>query len=146
MMKLLEFNKNDLNRYIELASEFHSGPGSFTPPNIEVFKSNFFKVMDCDGVKAYFIEVDNSVVGYMLTSQMYSTEIGSDMVWIEEVSISKDYQGQGLGSLAIQSLIEKFPDIKRFRLEVAPTNLGAKKLYKKLGFVMGPYEQMYKDK
>lgn len=102
--------------------------------------------MDCDSVNAYFIQVDNSVVGYILTSKMYSTEIGSDMVWIEEVSISKDYQGQGLGSLAIQSLMEKFPDIKRFRLEVAPTNLGAKKLYKKLGFVMGPYEQMYKDK
>lgn len=144
-MKLVTFETNDLQKYIDLASEFHSGPGSFTDPNLNVFNTNFSKVMEGVNVHAFFIEVDKETVGYVLTTQMYSTEIGGDVLWVEEISISEQFQGKGLGSKAIESLVSKFPNIKRFRLEVAPKNSGAKKLYSRLGFEESPYEQMYKD-
>lgn len=144
-MNLIAFSNDDLQKYIDLASEFHSGPGSFTDPDLDVFNINFVKVMEGESVFAFFIEIADSTAGYILTTQMYSTEIGGDVLWIEEVSISDKFQGQGLGSKAIEGLIQKFPNTKRFRLEVAPKNIGARKLYARLGFEMGPYDQMYKD-
>ena len=43
-------------------------------------------------------------------------------------------------------IIDAFPNIKRFRLEVAPSNDMAIKLYEKLGYHFLKYEQMVYDR
>lgn len=144
-MELVPFKSDDFETYCKVASEFHSGPGSFTDPDEQIFKRNFDKVMSNEPVHGYFIVVDGEIVGYALTTQMYSTEIGGDLMWLEEISISETHQGQGLGSKTIEMLTSMYPNVMRFRLEVAPSNAGAKNLYHKLGFGFGPYDQMFKD-
>ncbi|WP_331836964.1 GNAT family protein [Erysipelothrix piscisicarius] len=56
------------------------------------------------------------------------------------------YRGQGLGTEALSILMDAFPDVVRFRLEVTPSNKGAKKLYERLGFEFLGYEQMILDR
>lgn len=146
-MKLNEFKTNDLDKYVELATGFHSGPASFTAPNVDIFNRNFAHIIENDDAFGYFIEGDDGVVaGYVVCSRMFSTEVGGMQLWVEELSVSEDFQGQGLGTQVLESLIERFPSMKRFRLEVAPSNESAKALYKRLGYDFLMYEQMIFDR
>lgn len=145
-MKLKKFTEGDLDKYIGLATEFHTSPASFTAPNLTVFNNNFAHILDHDDAFGWFIEKGNHTVGYVLCSRMFSTEVGAMQLWIEELSVSSKYRGEGIGSLVIEELISRFPDMKRFRLEVAPDNMGAKSLYKRLGYDFLLYEQMIFDR
>lgn len=144
-MNLEHFKKDDLQNYIDIATAFHNGPGSCTPANPEIFKKNFEKMMNSDEVVGYFLVEDEKRIGYVICSKMFSTEIGEYLMWIEELSIDDAYQNKGYGSKTFKLLEEKFPEVKRIRLEVAPTNDSAKKLYDRLGYSFGPYEQMFKN-
>lgn len=144
-MKLEKFKSGELGEYIELATLFHNGPGSCTPPKIEVFKKNFDKCLESNEVHGFFITNNEIKVGYVLCSIMYTTEIGDYLNWIEEISVLDDHQGNGYGSAALDLIEKEFPQVKRIRLEVAPKNDAAKKLYQRYGYVFGPYEQMYKN-
>ena len=145
-MKLREFKKEDLKDYVSLATDFHSGPASFTDPNISIFENNFNHIIENDDAFGWFIEFDGKLAGYTLCSRMFSTEVGGMQLWIEELSISETYQGKGLGTQALESIINLFPEMKRFRLEVAPENESAKALYKRLGYDFLLYEQMIFDR
>lgn len=145
-MKLKEFTKNDLDKYIELATEFHSGPASFTAPNVSIFNRNFNHIIENDDAFGWFIEVDGKIAGYTLCSRMFSTEVGGMQLWIEELSVSGEFQGRGLGTQSIELLVDLFPEMKRFRLEVAPENESAKALYQRLGYDFLMYEQMVFDR
>ncbi|WP_159638916.1 GNAT family N-acetyltransferase [Erysipelothrix anatis] len=145
-MNLENFTVNDLDAYIALASEFHSGPASFTPPNISVFTRNFEYILNSSDAYGWFIKVDGTIAGYVLCSRMFSTEIGAPQLWIEELSILDSHQGQGLGSAVLDQLQDMFPNMQRFRLEVAPANESAKRLYKRKGYDFIAYEQMIIDR
>ncbi len=145
-MKLIEFKKEDLNLYLNLATSFHMGPASFTQPDQEIFKRNFNHILKDKGAFGYFVSEGETVAGYLLCSLMFSTEVGGVSLWLEELSILPEFQGAGLGSETIESLLEMFPDIKRFRLEVAPSNEKAKSLYERLGYNFLKYEQMIYDR
>lgn len=77
---------------------------------------------------------------------MYSTEIGAKQLWVEEISIINKFQGKGLGSQVLDEIVSMFPNMKRFRLEVVPSNEAAKRLYKRKGFEFIAYEQMNIDR
>ncbi len=145
-MKLVQFEKEDLETYMRLATEFHSGPATFTPPNEAVFKRNFEHIIEQETAYGFFIYHDDHLAGYALCSEMFSTEVGGMSLWLEEISVHEDFQGQGLGSQTIGMIIDAFPNIKRFRLEVAPSNDMAIKLYEKLGYHFLKYEQMVYDR
>lgn len=145
-MKLLEFTDKDLDQYIELAHIFHSGPASFTAPNHTIFKANFDHIIDHEDAFGWFIESEGEIAGYVLCSLMFSTEVGGMALWVEELSVQEAFQEKGLGTQALESLIELFPEILRFRLEVAPDNKSAKALYQRLGYDFLMYEQMIFDR
>ncbi|QIK69911.1 GNAT family N-acetyltransferase [Erysipelothrix sp. HDW6C] len=145
-MKLQEFTPQDLEGYITLATKFHSGPASFTAPDVAIFERNFDYIVNHDSAFGWFIYEEGYVCGYVLCSMMYSTEVGGLSLWVEELSVEDGFQGKGIGSKTLNSLIEMFPEVKRFRLEVAPSNESAKKLYKRLGYDFIAYEQMIIDR
>ncbi|MEG0328627.1 MAG: GNAT family N-acetyltransferase [Erysipelothrix sp.] len=145
-MKLIEFKENDLEKYIDLATKFHSGPASFTDPDLTIFERNFDYIRNHDSAFGWFIEEDGYTCGYCLCSMMYSTEVGAMSLWVEELSIDDDFQGKGYGTKVFNDLMVIFPEVKRFRLEVAPSNTSAKKLYERLGYTYLGYEQMIIDR
>lgn len=145
-MKLLNFDKNSKDKYIELATDFHTSPASFTPANVDVFTRNFEAIVNGEGVHGWFIMDNDLIIGYVLGTEMFSTEIASNIIWIEEFSVSQDYRGKGFGSKVIETIIDSFDEVVRFRLEVSPSNDKAISLYERLGFSESPYNQMYFDK
>ena len=146
-MRLVEFNKKSKDKYIELATDFHTSPASYTPANTDVFNRNFDTIIYGEGVHGWFIvNNDDSIMGYALGTEMFSTEIASNIIWIEELSIHHNYRNMGYGSRVLETIIDNFDDVVRFRLEVSPSNEKAISLYERLGFSESPYNQMYFDK
>ena len=69
-----------------------------------------------------------------------------DVLWLEELYIRPEFQGQGLGSHYFAWLQEAYGDkVARMRLEVEPENERARALYARMGFSDLPYLQMHKD-
>ena len=78
----------------------------------------------------YFILKEETPVGFVHLGNR-----GVEVDWIEDLFILPEYQGNGYGSQAI-ALVEE--EVKKYSesvyLEVAAQNLGAMKLYHRLGY------------
>jgi diamine N-acetyltransferase len=101
------------------------------------------------GLTPAAIYADETLVGFALythepfqgewefTETPYQGELG-----ILRVMLDQQYQHQGYGRQAMQALIARMsslPGAQAIILNVMPTNLGARQLYKSLGFVI--YEE-----
>ncbi|RYZ78496.1 MAG: GNAT family N-acetyltransferase [Proteobacteria bacterium] len=75
-------------------------------------------------------------IGYVVIAYGFSFEFGGREAFVDEVFVSQEYRGQGLGSSLIRHAIEhsKSIGIQGVRLETTPTNAGALRLYERLGF------------
>lgn len=145
-MKIETFTQDTYSIYEKMALDFYSGGATISTPDTSIFKRNFDHILEFDDVIANYIVVDGEYAGYYLMSYMFSTEVGGTCLWIEELYIKEEYQGQGLGTKVLQDIIKNNPNIQRFRLEVTPNNKGAYKLYETLGFKELSYDQMILDK
>jgi len=75
------------------------------------------------------IEVSGSPVGVLQISE------SENELTIDEVQISPDYQGQGLGSKVLTDVINRAKELsKKITLATGLKNQGAFKLYRRLGF------------
>lgn len=86
------------------------------------------------------------IAGYGAVTKTYSNEAGGLCFWFDEIYIREEFRGQGIGSTFIQQVIEKHPEVKRFRLETEPENEKAVRLYKKMGFEPLEYNQFTLDR
>jgi len=81
------------------------------------------------------IMMDDTVVGFV----MYNTELEElDGYWIYRIMIDQARQGNGIGRLAMQALIEEMrmlPAAKRIVVGYRPDNQAAHSLYTSLGFI-----------
>ena len=96
--------------------------------------------------EGWLVEHGGRPAGYGLIAKSYSNEVGGLVVWLEELYIAEEFRGLGLGSKLIAYIEDQYRDrAARFRLEVTDSNVGAKRLYQKLGYERLSYEQMIKD-
>ena len=82
------------------------------------------------GHKFYFIEKDKEKVGFVHIGSR-----GGEIDWLEDIFVMPEFQGQGIGSKAIQlieNLVRQYSE--SFYIEVAARNIRAIQLYKKIGF------------
>jgi ribosomal protein S18 acetylase RimI-like enzyme len=75
----------------------------------------------------------------------FATEVGGLVVLLEDLYISEERRGKGLGHKFMQFIEQEYPLAKRFRLEVTKENTQAIDLYGKLGFEVLEYVQMVKN-
>ena len=90
----------------------------------------------------YIIEANNQKVGYI------SYEIKQDNhVYISEVGVFEEFQGRGVGRLAMQKILQELKDVKHFDLVAHPENTRAVGLYSSLGFKQAgePIENYFGD-
>ncbi len=139
---LIQFKEGMFNEYQAMAKAFYTTPAVASAIDDAILLANFNRVLNDSNVLGALVEMNNEVVGYCLVSMMYSTEIGADCAWVEELYIKPDYQGKGYGTQALESVLAylRREGISRVRLEVTPRNRGAIRLYESLGFVMSPYQ------
>lgn len=145
MIRIID--KKDKDIFIEMVSEFFSSPAVLHNIPIENIQNTFNELIsDSPYTKAYIAEFNNEVAGYIMISITYSNEAGGIAILLEEIYIRDEFQNKGIGTELINFIKQEYPDAKRFRLEVESDNIGAVKLYKKLGFKKLPYMQMIIDK
>ena len=96
--------------------------------------------------EGFLIEQEGTPAGYALIAKTYSHECGGPVVWIEEIYISPKFRGKGLGKEFFDYLTARYGDsVRRFRLEIEPSNQNAERLYRRLGFKPLEYKQMVKE-
>jgi ribosomal protein S18 acetylase RimI-like enzyme len=92
------------------------------------------------------IETDRAAAGYALLSFTWSTEAGGLCVLLEEVYVSPRCRGEGVGSALLRFVEGEYGGkASRFRLEVAPSNAPAIRLYERMGYMRLDYLQTVKD-
>ena len=135
---------NDRNLFVTLSKEFYSTDAvSHTIPH-EYHKNSFDELMRSDEyIECFIFEQDGETAGYALIAKTFSPEAGGVVVWIEELYVREGFRGKGLGK-AFFAYMEQNYNVSRYRLEVEPDNVRAKKLYSALGYKKLPYEQMIK--
>ncbi len=141
-----EIRQEDRAVYYDFVDKFYHTDAVNAPVPTENYRSAFDEMMRSDRyLKGYIFEEEGVPCGFALLSKTYSQEAGGLSVTIEEIYIEPEYRGRGLGTAFFEYLKREIPAM-RFRIEVEDDNIGAKRLYERMGFELLPYLQMVIDK
>jgi ribosomal protein S18 acetylase RimI-like enzyme len=141
-----KFEEKDKELYLQLALEFYNSEAVLHSIKKENMTATWDEMMRSDVYAEGFLCLDGNVpVGYLLIAKTFSQEAGGLTIWAEELYVRPEFRGKGAGSEMLEFLFKNRPAV-RYRLEIEPENVRAKKLYTRLGFESLPYGQMVKDK
>lgn len=144
MIKIREMCPNDREIVIKMMREFYNSSAVITNGSEEIFAANFANCLsDLPCVEGFVFVFDEKIIGYGIIARGYSTEFGRECVWVEDVFVSAEYRGHGVGSQFIQHVKANNPD-KILRLEAESGNNSALNFYKRLGFSELPYLELVK--
>ena len=141
------FVPEDRSLFLAMAEEFyHTSAVDHVVPH-ENFEHTFDMIVAgtpyADGI---ILEKDGQPAGYALLSLTYSNEAGGLCVLLEEIYVREDFRGCGLGKEFFSWTENRYPQARRFRLEVTASNARAAALYTRLGYKKLDYVQMIKDR
>ncbi|MBE9195937.1 GNAT family N-acetyltransferase [Synechocystis sp. LEGE 06083] len=127
---------DDLTKVLPLVEAFYQ---HFSYPFSQTEKAQTLRELwdNPDRGCFWLIEQDQGVVGYAYVSFYFSLEFGGRTAFIDELFISSDRRGQGIGSRIIE-LVEgecRKLNLKALHLESERSNERATALYKRMGFV-----------
>ena len=130
-----------------MVSEFYDSDAVLIHPSEDHFASTFDELMRSETYAECFIfELDGKTAGYSLLAKTFSQEAGGIVMWIEEIYVSPEFRGCGIGSAFLEHLIKsREKSVRRLRLEAEKENEGAIKLYRSLGFEPLDYGQLIID-
>lgn len=139
--------EKDKKFLFEMFDDFYNSGAVLAPIPKRFYQNTFDELMRGDEyIEVYIIYYENNKAGYAMLSKSYSPEAGGRIIWVEEIYISEQYRGNGLGRAFFAFLEERYKGaIKRIRLEAEPDNEHAVKLYLSLGFKPLNYVQYVKD-
>lgn len=142
------FKKEDRETFFAMVKKFYAPPAVLHFSSDEVMLSAFDAAIEMPQyVKGYLFECDGKRAGYAMVSLKFETEVGGIAAWIEELFVEEEFRSLGIGSRFFAFLQNELAGkIRRIRLEVGEDNLGAIKLYERLGFEFLNYRQMTIDK
>lgn len=136
----------DRGLFLTLCGEFYHSEAVLHPIPPLYHERTFQELMRSDVyLLGYLLEDAGAAAGYALLSRGFSPEVGGSILWLEELYLRPAFRGRGLGTEFFRYLETHHP-ASRYRLEVEPDNLRAKALYRRLGYVPLPYEQLVSDR
>ena len=143
MIRRLE--EKDRAVYLAMARTFYDSDAVDHPVPDAFLTRTFDEMMARDTyAEGYLLEEDGRALGYALLAKTWSQEAGGMAVWIEELYVSPEARGKGLGSAFFAFLKTRCP-AARYRLETEAENTRAKALYTRMGFRPLAYESMILD-
>lgn len=86
--------------------------------------------------QAFIIRHENKIAGYIIMNFLFSFEFGGLMSFLDELFISDEMRGKGIGKQAV-AFVQQYAqekELKMLFLEVEPHNIKAQELYKKAGW------------
>lgn len=133
---------DDRENYLRMAHDFYHSDAVLHPvPDENIFRT-FDEMMASDAyLTGLIFEKEGKCAGYALLCKTWSQEAGGKTVWIDELYVLPEFQGKGIGHEFFAELRAIEPAV-RYRLEIEPDNLRAKKLYKRMGFEELAYQQL----
>ncbi len=100
-----------------------------------------------DGHELYVIESNGKTVGFLHIGYR-----GGNVAWIEDIFVDESVRRRGIATETIklaEELIKSKPDYDAVCMDVAPRNLGALRLYHKLGYdslgILTVRKELYDD-
>jgi GNAT superfamily N-acetyltransferase len=136
--------QQDKPQILTMMREFYASPAVLSNGSEEIFSND---IDNCVGnnpfIEGFVLEDSNGIQGYAMVAKSYSTEFGKTCVWIEDLYVTEDHRGLGLGTSLLQFITDHYTDCI-FRLEVEQENLRAIRVYEKCGFSVLPYLEMKK--
>lgn len=137
-----EMQLEDSAVVIDMMRKFYTSPAVITDGSEKIFAANVENCLSGKTCAAgYVFVVKDKIIGYGITARSYSTEFGSECIWIEDIYIAAEYRGRGVGSNFIRYVQAHNPD-KFLRLEAEAGNAKALDFYKRLGFKELPYLEL----
>jgi len=137
-----EMQRDDSPFVVDMMRKFYTSPAVITNGSEKIFAANIENCLSGSTCAAGFVFVDgDKIIGYGITARSYSTEFGSECIWIEDIYIAAEYRGRGVGSKFIRFVQTRYPD-KLLRLESEADNDKALDFYKRLGFKELPYLEL----
>ena len=97
-------------------------------------------------LRGLLISCQGRPAGYLYLTFCYSAEVGGRCVFLEEIYLTPEFRGKGLGRDVMAWIGAEYPSALRFRLEVNPVNRGAARMYDRAGYQYLRYDQMVLDK
>ena len=142
MTEIRKIRQEDRERVIDMMRRFYNSPALITNGSEEIFASNVDNCLsNSPYLEGYVFTVEIKVIGYGMLAKSFSTEFGSECIWIEDIYLEEEYRGQGIGSKFIQYVKDTYSD-KVLRLEAESDNAKAIAAYEKNGFQKLPYMEL----
>lgn len=126
---------DDVPQLVELMREFYA-ESQYTLDG-ERAETVFAQLLADDRLgRAWLIEQDQSTVGYVVVTFVFSMEYGGLNAVIDDLFVRAASRHQGLGRTALAQIIEscRARGVRALHLETEPANGAAMRLYRRVGF------------
>ena len=146
MLTMKPFSEEDRESYLTFSRDFYSGGAALHPIPDAHMQNTFNRLLEgmpySDG---YMLFWEDKRAGYALVSFLWSTEAGGLVAFLDELYVSPEFRGLGIGNLFLEQIEARYQgQIVGLRLEVCESNSGAIRLYRKHGYDDLDYRQMIK--
>ena len=129
---------------LAMMRKFYASPAVYTNGSEEIFRRDVETcIQGSPYLEGFVFMEEDTVGGYAMVAHSFSTEFGRPCMWIEDLYLTPECRGKGMGGHFLTYLVLAYPDCV-LRLEVEEENEGAVRLYKKCGFEVLPYVEMKK--
>ena len=134
MAEIREMRQEDRETVIDMMRRFYRSDALITNGSEEIFESNVDSCLNGSPyVEGFIFTAEGKVIGYGMLAKSFSTEFGSECIWIEDIYLEEEFRGKGIGSRFIQYVKDMYSD-KVLRLEAESDNQKAISTYEKNGF------------
>ena len=128
----------------QMMRTFYASPAVHTNGSDEIFLNDIRACISDDPFLEGFVFCrEGCVVGYAMIAKSFSTEFGRRCIWIEDIYLQPQARGQGTAGQFFAFLEERYPGAI-LRLEAEEENEFALRAYRKAGFEVMPYLEMFK--
>ena len=132
---------------LQMVEGFYHSDAVSHPVPMKVLEQTFSDAVSPDPMlTGYVLKENDQIAGFAYVTIFYACEVGGRCLMFEELFLKREYRGKGYGTAFFRWVMERHPEVKRFRLEVTEENKKAIALYKDLGFTFLDYKQMVCDR
>ena len=144
MLTIAPMTEAYASQVYDMMQTFYASDAVHTNGSDTIFRNDIQAcVSDNPYLEGFVFLHEQQVVGYAMIAKSFSTEFGRRCIWIEDIYLQPQVRGQGMAGRFFAFLEKSFPDAI-LRLEAEAENHGAVRAYRKAGFDVMPYLEMYK--
>ena len=135
----------DKEEVVEMMRGFYTSPAVHTNGSEEIYRADVENcINDCPYLEGFVFEEKGNIQGYGMIAKSFSTEFGKPCIWIEDLFIKEEYRKKGISRDFFEMLKNRYPN-HLLRIEAEEENERAVSVYKKAGFQILPYLELYKE-